>query len=214
METNKKITGGIYLIANAALEQELLLNKLNEALKSGVSIVQLYNTENESLVQSIDINLICSLCHQYKVPVLVNNNWSLLDRTLLDGVHFDKIPIDFEEIKNSINKNFLTGITCSNDLEIVKWANEQHFNYISFCSMFPSSTANSCELVAFETIKKAREITQIPFFVAGGINLTNINQLAALPVSGIAVISGIMGAIDIANTTQNYITELNKITTI
>ena len=45
MQEVRKISGGIYLIADAGLVNKVLLKKLNEALKSGVSIVQLYNTE-------------------------------------------------------------------------------------------------------------------------------------------------------------------------
>lgn len=207
-EKTRRISGGIYLIADAKLSKAVLLKKLTEALKSGVRLVQLYNAANTSIA---DINHICEVCHQFQVPVLINNNWELLAKTLLDGVHFDNIPVDFEKIKRTINKDFCKGITCSNDLEVIKWANENDFDYISFCSMFPSPTVNSCEIVSFETVKKARDLTKIPVFVAGGINLNNIGQLSQLPIDGLAVISGIMAAPDIATTTENYIVELNKI---
>ena len=212
MHEVRKISGGIYLIADAGLDNKILLKKLDEALKSGVSVVQLYNTENELPGQVTDINFICNLCHQYHVPVLVNNNWALLSKTLLDGVYFDKIPANYNQIENTINKAFYKGITCSNDVSVIKWANDNQFDYISFCSMFPSTSADSCEIVSFETVKKARAITHIPIFVAGGINLNNINSLSGLPLDGIAVISGIMASSDIPTTTENYIAELNKIT--
>lgn len=208
-EQVRKISGGIYLIADASLENAILLHKLDEALKSGVRMMQLYNTEKEAVDK---INTVCKLCHRYQVPVLVNNNWALLQTTLVDGIHFDKIPADFEQIKRTVNKEFYIGITCSNDLAIIKWANENQFDYLSFCSLFPSPSVGVCEIVSFETIKKARAITNIPIFVAGGINLNNLHQLAELPLDGIAVISGIMAASDIAAATENYITELNKIT--
>ena len=212
MQEVRKISGGIYLIADAGLDNKILLKKLDEALKSGVSVVQLYNTENVLSGQVTDINFICNLCHQYHVPVLVNNNWALLSKTLLDGVHFDKIPANYSQIKHTINKAFYKGITCSNDVSVIKWANDNQFDYISFCSMFPSTSADSCEIISFETVKKARAITHIPIFVAGGINLHNINSLSGLPLDGIAVISGIMASSDIPSTTENYIAELNKIT--
>lgn len=206
-----KISGGIYLIANAELDKSILINKLTEALKSGVSIVQLSNTENKSQLLMDTINTICNMCHQIHVPVLVNDNWNLLNCTLLDGVHFDKIPEDYEQIQKNINKDFFKGITCSNDLSVVKWATHHQFDYISFCSMFPSPSANQCEIVSFNTVKKARTITDIPFFVAGGINLNNINRLSELPFNGIALISGIMSSADIPSSTKNYIHELHKI---
>lgn len=207
----RKISGGIYLIIDAYLDNAILLEKLHDALENGISIVQLYNTEKGSLVQADAINAICNVCHHYNVPVLVNNNWILLNKTLLDGVHFDEIPANYHQIKREVNKEFYKGITCSNDLSVIKWANDNHFDYISFCSMFPSPSAYACEIVSFETVKEARKITNIPLFVAGGINLYNIEQLAELPIDGIAVISGIMASSDIPSSTENYIAGLHKI---
>ncbi|QNF32827.1 thiamine phosphate synthase [Adhaeribacter swui] len=208
MAQNTEIFNGIYLIVDANLAEGTLQNKLEQALKSGIHLVQLYNTEN---VLESKIDFICVLCHAYQVPVLVNNNWPLLQTTLVDGVHFDGIPEDLAEIKQAVNKNFYKGITCSNDLAVVQWADENQFDYISFCSLFPSSTAGACEIVAFDTIQQARAITTLPLFAAGGIYLDNLNQLADLPLSGIAVVSGIMAAPDIAATTKKYVQELKNL---
>ncbi|QMU31223.1 thiamine phosphate synthase [Adhaeribacter radiodurans] len=208
MERIRNISGGLYLIADAGLEELVLREKLEEALQNGVSIVQLYNTENASVTV---INKICTLCHSYQVPVLVNNNWHLLLTTLLDGVHFDSVPDNLAEIKNTVKREFYKGITCSNNLAVVQWAHDNQFNYLSFCSLFPSATAGSCEIVHFENIQKARAITHLPFFAAGGINLHNLSQLAELPLNGIAVVSGIMASDNIGLTTQKYLHELTKI---
>ena len=207
-----KISGGIYLIVDMELAKTTLLKKLSEALEGGISCVQIYNTKNKSQVLVETINTVCIMCHQFNVPVLVNNDWTLLNETLVDGVHFDEIPGDLMQVNNDVTKDFLKGITCSNDLDVITWAHSHKFDYVSFCSMFPTRSATSCELVSFDTVRKARRLTDIPFFVAGGINLENINQLSELPLNGIAVISGIMASTDITVSTKNYIDELNKIT--
>ncbi len=207
MEQNQETFSGLYVIVNATLDDGTLQNKLEQALKNGIHLVQLYNTEN---VLETKIDFICELCHHYQVPVLVNNNWPLLQTTLIDGVHFDAIPEDFAEIKLTINKSFYKGITCSNDLAVVQWADANQFDYISFCSLFPSPTAGACEIVDFATIQKARAITPLPLFAAGGIYLNNLHQLKELPLNGIAVVSGIMAAADVAATTKKYVQELEK----
>lgn len=91
-----------------------------------------------------------------------------------------KIQDNILQIKNEMNRKIITGITCNNDLSIVEWADKNEFDYISFCSMFPSSTANSCELVTFDTVKEARKITTLPVFLAGGIKPENIELLNEL----------------------------------
>jgi thiamine-phosphate pyrophosphorylase len=207
----KKITGGIYLVCNALLEKEILLEKLTGALTNGAGVVQLYNAEGNAASLISTINDVCALCHRFDVPVLVHNNWRLLEVTSLDGVHFDKIPGDIEQVEQLAGRNFIKGITCSNDLSVVEWATKQSFDYVSFCSMFPSPSAGACEIVSFETVTKARTLSGVPFFVAGGINLQNVDQLAGLPVDGIAIISGIMAAASVPAATTNYINALHKI---
>src|SRR6185369_6565581 len=99
--------------------------------------------------------------------------------------------------------------TCNNDLAIVDWAMKQKLDYISFCSVFPSSTSNSCDLVSFDTIRRAREITSLPIFLAGGISPDNMKRLRELDFDGVAVISGIMNQDDPAQAAKKYLTELN-----
>ncbi len=205
------ITGGIYVIADAGLEKKVLLEKLTQALEGGIHVIQLYNTKNASAQLYHTINEVCALSHQYQVPVLVHNHWELLEETTLDGVHFDAIPQNLEEIEKKAGRKFIKGVTCSNNLQVIEDASHHGFDYISFCSLFPSRSAGVCELVSFETIKKARSISQLPFFAAGGIHLDTMPQLKELPLNGVAVISGIMASDNIAASVKNYQHQLDKI---
>jgi thiamine-phosphate pyrophosphorylase len=126
--------------------------------------------------------------------VLINNHWEYLKETELDGVHFDSIPTGLEEIKNQIGRDFLMGLTCGNDLKDVRWAAKRDIDYISFCSMFPSSSVSNCEIIEYETVKEAASIFDKPLFLAGGINPKNLNKLEELNYNGVAVISGIMNS--------------------
>ncbi len=208
---SKPIKGGIYLVANGGMDPVMLMNKLEQALQGGITIIQLYNITDDTEPTLSNINQICQLAHSFDVPVLINNHWYLLDRTLLDGVHFDKIPTDYAFVERSIQKDFLKGITCTNDLEIIEWADKKHFDYVSFCSMFPSPSADSCEIVSFETIQKARKITQMPIFLAGGLNRETLPKISALPFDGIALISAIMSADDITASARYFKKELHNI---
>lgn len=190
----RKINPGIYLVVDPSMEQSVLLNKLKLCLTEKLAAVQIWdNFHYGSNVVDI-IRNICHLCHEKHIPVLINNRWKLLNNLPLDGVHFDQIPENYSQIKLNINKPFLSGLTCNNDLSYVHWAITNQMNYISFCSVFPSSTSNSCELVDFDTIREASKVSNIPIFLAGGIKPGNLATLNGLNYSGIAVISGIMGS--------------------
>lgn len=192
--SRKKITPGIYLVVDPSMEESVLLNKIGLCLEEEIAALQVW--DNFYAGQNINelVQKICSLCHAKHVPVLINNRWELLNNSLLDGVHFDRIPENYLQIKETINKSFLTGLTCNNDLSHVRWATANQLDYISFCSIFPSTTSNSCELVNFNTIHEAAKISSLPIFLAGGIKPENIEKLKELEYAGIAVISGIMNS--------------------
>lgn len=188
----KNIQNGIYLLIDPSMNRQVLLSRLKEIIWEEIAAIQIWDnfSANENRIEFIE-EILC-LTQTKNIPVIINNQWQLLKQLNLDGVHFDKIPDNILQVRTEIGREIITGITCGNDLSAVTWANENGLDYISFCSMFPSSTANSCELVTFNTVKEASNITSLAIFLAGGIRPENIEALNELNYSGIAVVSGIM----------------------
>ncbi|PWK75849.1 thiamine-phosphate pyrophosphorylase [Mucilaginibacter oryzae] len=198
MDKPYHITGGIYLVLNPAIDEATLLAKLHSALQGGINVVQIWNNWHPTADKPALINKVAALCKPRNVPLLINHDWVLLrDVPALDGVHFDTVPASLPVIRDVVKRPFITGITCSGSLDTVAWAEDNGLDYVSFCSMFPSSSAGTCDIVTPLTVKRARALTNMPLFVAGGITLQNIISLKKLTsFDGIAIISGIMGADD------------------
>jgi len=205
-----RISGGVYLVIDPSMNEVELIEKLQQALEEGISAVQIWDNWAVSIDKEKVIIRICNLCHAHQVPVLINNSWEMLHSLPLDGVHFDTIPENYDLIRRAIKKDFIIGLTCNNNLSDIEWAEMNQLNYISFCSVFPSTTSNSCDLVSFDTITKARKITSMPMFLAGGIQLNNIKELKGLDFDGIAIISGIMNSENPAQATQQYLKHLKE----
>jgi len=203
------ISSGLYLVVDPATELPLLVAKLSSALEAGVAVVQIWENWRGVEDQLAVIGVVCDLCHLHRVPVFINNLWKLAESFPLDGVHFDQVPVDFSEIRAALpEKHF--GLTCGNELETVNWAHHQKISYISFCSVFPSTNSNSCELVSFETIRAAREITDLPIILAGGVYPERMELLNGLPHDGVAVISGVMSSESPATAVKHYLKHLIK----
>lgn len=209
---NQKLSG-VYLVVDPAMNQSLLLDRVEQALEGGVSILQVWDHWPDGMQQADKEQLITYLigmADDYNVPVLINEAWELLKATDLDGVHFDAIPDNYDEIKEEVGRHFMAGITCSNDLEVIKWANEHDFDYASFCAMFPSPSVGSCEIVHPETVRRARQITDMPLFLSGGITPEKIAGLDGLEFNGVAVISGILKDDEPRKQASNYKKALQK----
>lgn len=208
-KSKQSIDRGIYLVIDPAMDERTLLDKLDVVLNERIVAVQIWDNFPEGQPIQPLIKKISDRCHKKAVPLLINNRWEYLTETALDGVHFDTIPFNFDRIKAKVNRSFLSGLTCNNDLSTAQWAATHHIDYISFCSMFPSTTSTSCELVSFETVREAQRIFTNPIFLAGGIKPDNIRKLDELEYHGIAVISGIMTAENPIESIHQYIQYLN-----
>lgn len=207
----RNIKGGLYLVIDPCLGLDAILPKLQKAIEGGIDVLQIWNNWNSHQNKQELLDSICSIAHANDIPVIINGEWELMMTTALDGVHFDDIPSNFKAMQEVIGKPFICGITCGNDLSRVHWAEENQLDYISFCSMFPSVSAGVCEIVRKEAVQQARQITSISIFLAGGITLENVNELADTGMDGIALISAIMKAGDPQKATQAF---KNKLKTI
>jgi thiamine-phosphate pyrophosphorylase len=200
----RAIQGGLYLVIDPAKGWEKVLPAVQQAIAGGIDIIQVWNHWHPEQQKAVFIEKICRAAHPYHIPVLMNEDWQLMNGTSLDGVHFDEIPASIEAIRQQVQRSFLSGITCGNDLQKVQWAVDNRLDYISFCSMFPSTTTNSCELVKIETVQAARALTSMPIFLAGGITPDNLSLFEGTGMNGVAVISGIMNAEDPQQKTRSY----------
>lgn len=212
MEIKKTYTikGGLYLVVDPAIGWDVLQPKVESAIKGGVAVLQIWNHWKVDQNKTLFIQNICSVAHAFHVPVLINDEWSWLMHTPLDGVHFDSIPKGWNFITQFINRPFLKGITCGNDAACIQWAIDQQLDYISFCSMFPSSSTDACELVSPEIVKQTRQKTSMPIFAAGGITVEKIPDLLELGIDGVAVISAITKAEDPENISRRFSNSLGS----
>lgn len=210
MLTKQNLQSGIYLIIDPSMDEEILFSKLNVIVKEKISAIQVWdNFKKEQNIEELLLK-IHEKTSPNNIPVIINNRWELLKQIHLDGIHFDEIPENIHQIKKEINSDFIVGITCNNDLSTIEYAEQNKFDYLSFCSMFSSKTANSCELVDFETVQQAKKIFNGKIFLAGGIDLNNVENLNQLNYDGIAVVSGIMSAENPSETIKNYHLKIKK----
>lgn len=207
----KKINGGLYLVVDPMPGIILTLPKIKAALDGGVDVIQLWNHWPANEPDKEFILEVCNVAATHNVPVIIHEHWQLLKDLPLDGVHFDTIPREFETFKNTIIRRVLVGITCGNDEERIRWAITHTLDYISFCSVFPSKTAITCEVVDPLLILETKRRSSIRIFAAGGINFDNISTLPISEIDGIAIVSGIMKAEDPESAARKYKQILSEI---
>ncbi len=95
MNKDMQIKDGIYLVLDPSLDKQILLTKLERALEGGVQLIQIWDNWPDSFEMADKHQLIDALdgvARRYAVPVLINEEWTLLKNEALSGIHFDRIP--------------------------------------------------------------------------------------------------------------------------
>lgn len=205
----KIITGGVYVVVDPGMEARKILKKLAAIRDEPLAAVQIWDNPKTAGADKELIGQIAEVFEGTRVPVLINNRIELIDELKLDGVHFDEIPHNLSDELRGMDSLF-KGVTLTNDLSVISMAEEFGFNYTSFCSMFPSQTSDSCEIVSHETVNKCRQLTNMPLFLSGGITPERMELLKDLPVNGVAVVSAIMNADDPLRVVKEYDSLLRK----
>ncbi|WP_339924951.1 thiamine phosphate synthase [uncultured Cyclobacterium sp.] len=202
---------GIYLVIDPSDKpEEILFPTLEKLFDFPLAAVQIWDHFGEDQDAVAFTSKVVELAAAYTFPILVNNRWDLLNVEGVDGIHLDSIPSNLSSINAFLNKKHMVGLTVNNDLELIRQADQLGFDYVSFCSVYPTSTTQHCDLVSFDSIKQAGKITNMPIFLAGGIKTKHLGELNALPHSGIALISGVMQNQDPVSALQNYFNSLQS----
>lgn len=179
------------------LKGRSLADAVDEALRAGVTFLQLREKEldYESFLRlAKEIKIIAD---KYKVPYVINDNVDVAMACGADGVHVGQEDMDARDVRKIIGPSKILGVSAQTVDQALR-AEESGADYIGVGSVFPTSTKPDAEAVSLETLKEICRTVSIPVVAIGGINRDNAMKLAGSGIDGIAVVSAIFAREDIA----------------
>ena len=180
--------------------RQTLYEQVEDALKGGVTIVQLREKnldEDEFVAEAMQIK---ELCRRYNVPLIINDNVDVALKSGADGVHVGIEDAPVAEIRRKVGKDFIIGATAKT-VEQAQVAEKAGADYLGVGAVFPSPTKKNAIRITNEQLKEICSSVSIPAVAIGGISLKNVDGLEGGGMDGIAVVSAIFGAEDIKGTT-------------
>lgn len=175
--------------------------------KSGITHLQL-RQKNWSASSLLSLGReLQDLLQPYSVPLIINDNLHLALELNADGLHLGQKDGDPDAARAILGADKIIGISIENNTQLEQ-ANLSHsINYVAASAVFPSKSKNNVEHIwGLDGLAKFCQMSYHPVIAIGGINLSNIAQVGAIPISGVAVIS----AIHEADNPRQYIQELNQ----
>ena len=186
------------------LKGKTLYQQVEEALKGGVTCVQLREKElpeEEFLKEAIEIG---ALCKEYDVPFIINDNVEIAIKCNADGIHVGQSDMNAEDVKNIINSKMLLGVSAATVEQAIA-AEKAGADYIGVGAVFSTSTKKDACDVSYEMLKAICESVSIPVVAIGGISEKNILELGGSGIDGVAVVSAIFASDDIESSCKNLL---------
>ena len=178
-------------------EGESLASVTEEILKGGATCLQL---REKAAGQEEMVRLareLLPLCRAYGVPLIINDNVEVCRLVDADGVHVGSGDMPVEDVRRLAGRDFIIGATAKT-AEQAAAAEKAGADYIGIGAVFPSPTKSSAVRITTRQLKEICSFVSIPAVAIGGINENNIEALKGCGAAGVAVISAIFGAPDIA----------------
>lgn len=187
----------LYAVTDRAWTGETTLQEqVEQALKGGVTCLQLREKDLDASAFLEEADAIRELCHQYCVPFIVNDSLDIALASQADGIHVGQDDLPAAEIRKRAGKDLIVGVSVHNVQEALQ-AVRDGADYLGVGAMFSTSTKADAQVLPLDTLRDICDAVDVPVVAIGGIHTGNISNLAGTGVDGVALVSAIFGAADI-----------------
>lgn len=187
----------LYAVTDRAwVGKQSLYEQVESALKGGVTCVQLREKELDEdsfLKEAMEIS---ALCKQYGVPFFVNDNVDVAIKCKADGIHVGQEDMEAAQVRQRVGDDMIIGVSVHSVEEALE-AVKSGADCLGIGAAFSTSTKTDVDVLSRETFRDICAAVDIPVVAIGGINKSNISQLAGTGIDGVALVSAIFAADDI-----------------
>ncbi|ANV73847.1 thiamine phosphate synthase [Bacillus cereus] len=189
------------------------LAALKEALDGGVTLFQFREKGEGSLIGEDRVRFakeLQTLCKEYSVPFIVNDDVELAIELDADGVHVGQDDEGITSVREKMGDKII-GVS-AHTIEEARFAIENGADYLGVGPIFPTSTKKDTKAVqGTKGLAYFREqgIT-VPIVGIGGITIENTAAVIEAGADGVSVISAISLAESAYESTRKLVEEVKR----
>jgi thiamine-phosphate pyrophosphorylase len=182
----------LYLVLEGRPYGEDPRRLLDAALRGGVDVVQLRDKEldGEALVAAGE--RFRQACAEHGALFVLNDRPELVEACGADGVHVGRSDAPVAEARALVGLDRLVGVSASTPAEL---AEVEGADYVGLTA-FATPTKEDVVAGGLDLLRMAAQTLSVPWFAIGGIELSNVAEVAAAGAPGVAVVRAIRDAAD------------------
>ena len=182
--------------------RETLRQQVEDALKGGVTCVQLREKELDDAAFLQEAMELSALCRSYGVPFIINDNVEIAIKCHADGIHVGQEDMAAADVRAKVGSDMIIGVS-AHSVEEAQLAVAHGADYLGVGAVFPTGSKDDADDVSYDTLKAICRAVSIPVVAIGGISRDNVHRLSGSGICGVAVISAIYGAADIRRASED-----------
>lgn len=190
----EKFDSRIYFITDSTgLSEEEFLHRTEEALKGGVTLLQLREKDKTTREYINLATKVHAITKKYNVPLIIDDRVDVAMAIGAEGVHLGQSDMPIDIARKICGKDMIIGATAKT-VEQATEAYKGGADYLGVGAIYPTTTKVKTVLTSTETLDEICHAVPIPVNAIGGLNKDNIDVLRGINIAGICVVSAIMKA--------------------
>lgn len=191
----------MYVLTDARQNMEDFVSLVRSLIQADVCLIQLRdkNLDDRELIRRG--RLLTELTRNVRTRWIMNDRPDVALLSNADGVHVGQEDLSVHEARQILGPGKLIGVS-THDIDQARAAERAGANYIGIGPVFPSGTKSFNNFVSADVISQVVKEISIPAFAIGGIDDNNIDQLAQLGVTRVAVSKSVVDSGDRLRTVQ------------
>lgn len=185
----------LYLVT----DRRLLLGRsledvVSEAVKGGVTMVQLREKDCSTLEFYEQAVKLKKILVTYKIPLIINDRLDIALACDASGVHIGQSDMPYKVARAILGYNKIIGLSVEN-MEQARLSNDLDVDYIGISPVFSTPTKTDTAIpFGLDGVRQVKQICRHQSVAIGGIHLNNAGEIYRAGADGIAVVSEIMSA--------------------
>ena len=188
---------GLYVVLDPdVIGDRDIIQVAREAVAGGATVLQLRDKMHDKGRQLELCRTLQRVAAEGHALFFVNDHVDLALLAGADGVHLGQKDIPVAEARRILPRNVLVGASTNNVAEAMR-AKAYGADYVSVGCLYPTQTKGDTRPATLETLRAVKQAAGLPVCAIGGVNESNIAEVARAGADMASVIRAVCAAPDV-----------------
>ena len=206
MRRREKVSGLYVIVDPEATRGRDVIEVADAALRGGTSVIQLRDKTRDKGEALVVARAIKALCDEHDALFIVNDDADIALLSEAHGLHVGQTDLPVAEARRVLMPEQIVGRSNNGTTEALE-SEGQGADYLAVGAIYATSTMGKSGRTALgpDMIRQVKQAVSAPVVAIGGINATNIAEVARAGADCVCVVSAVTYADDVEGAARGLV---------